>query len=153
MIFYVLFYGYWLILLACAVYCLWRGGWTERVGITLAVAASLLSRLAQLMTDTAWVTPQIGIACIDVAMLGALVALALTSDRFWPIWASSFHLVGLSTHLAKAVDLQIIPLAYSLLSGFWGYPVLGSMVLGSYRHHREVLRDEVRPQGAGSQSS
>lgn len=149
----MLFYGYWLILLACAIYCLWRGGWTERVGVVLAVAASVLSRLAQLMSDTAWIAPQIGIACIDVVMLSALVALALTSDRFWPIWASSFHLVGLSTHLAKAVDTQIVPLAYSLLSGFWGYPVLGLMVLGSYQHHREALRDELRRQGASARFS
>lgn len=72
--------------------------------------------------------------------------IALTCNRYWPLWATAFHSIGVLTHLAVFFDKSIVPQAYATGQGMWAYPVLAALVLGSERCRR--LRNHPQPRSA-----
>ena len=93
----------------------------------------LLAALASPLVETnAFVQAEIGILLIDGSLLAYLLVLALRSDRFWPMWAAGFQIVGTSIHGASIADPAIWPFAYATAQVFWSYPVLFSLLFGSW---------------------
>jgi hypothetical protein len=115
------------LLLAVAV-ALWRGGWPERTAALAVLAASFASPLVE---SSLFASPEYGILAVDLLLLGWLGALALATDRFWPLWATGFHLVGTIIHVARMVDPTVVPPAYAMGQVFWSYPVLGALAWGA----------------------
>ena len=107
---------------------LWRGGRPERSAAVAVTAASFASPLLQ---SGLFASPQYGILTVDVLLLGWLGLLALTAPRFWPMWATGFHLVGTITHVARMVDPTVVPPAYAIGQALWSYPVLAALTVGS----------------------
>ncbi len=118
------------LVLCCALALLW-GGRPERVGAGLMFAGSMLSWAALEFFATFHASVESGILIVDIALLAGLGTLALASDRYWPLWATGFHLVGLTTHVAVLADRAIAPLAYAHALGLWSYLTLFSLALGS----------------------
>jgi hypothetical protein len=115
-------------LLATVALALWRGGWPERTAAVAVLAASFASPFVQ---SDLFASPEYGILAVDLLLLGWLGALALATDRFWPLWATGFHLVGTVIHVARMVDPTVVPPAYALGQVFWSYPVLAALATGS----------------------
>ena len=115
------------ILGACGV-ALWRGGWPER---TAALAIFAASSATPFVESSLFASPEYGILAVDVMLLGWLGALALLTDRFWPLWATGFHLVGTIIHVARMVDPTVVPPAYAIGQVFWSYPVLAALASGA----------------------
>ena len=115
------------LLLAVAV-ALWRGGWPERSAATAVLLASFASPLVE---SSLFASPEYGILAVDLMLLGWLGALALFTDRFWPLWAAGFHLVGTIIHVARMVDPTVMPSAYAVGQVFWAYPVLLALASGT----------------------
>ena len=107
------------------------GGRPERIGAGLMFGGSMLSWAALEYFGIFHSSVEIGILIIDLAMLAGLVALALLSDRYWPLWATGFHLVGVVTHIAVIADKAVAPLAYAHVLGLWSYLTLLSLALGT----------------------
>jgi len=107
---------------------LWKGGWPERSGAIAIFAASTASPLVE---SSLFASPEYGILAVDLMLLGWLGALALFSDRFWPLWAAGFHLVGTIIHVARMVDPSVMPSAYAIGQVFWAYPVLLALASGT----------------------
>lgn len=103
------------------------------------VAATILTIVAGSFKP-AWDEPQTGIFLVDLMMLAALVNLALYSDRFWPIWVTSFHLIAVTIHLATAVDRSVGALAYANAAEFWAYPMLVTLAYGTWNHRRLIRK-------------
>src|SRR5690348_8693069 len=93
-----------LILLGCCGYAILAGGRDERIGAAIMLAGSALTVAAALLPDFSWRTARLGVTLVDLTVLGALLALALRTDRFWPLWMTAFHLIAVATHLAILVD-------------------------------------------------
>ncbi|QLC20863.1 hypothetical protein HFP51_00875 [Parasphingopyxis sp. CP4] len=123
-------------LVACCGYALGFGGTTERVGAAMMVAALSLTSLALYLFGTFYQTADVAIILIDVALLAGLIALALFSDRSWPLWASAFHMVGTVTHMALLGNAVIAPIAYAHTLGLWYYLTLLSLLIGTINYHR-----------------
>jgi hypothetical protein len=81
---------------------------------------------------------EFGIFAVDVACLAAFTYAALISDRFWPLWVSGFQLTTTFGHIFKAVDSQLLPLAYAAALRFWGYPILIMLAIGVWRSQRRL---------------
>lgn len=145
MVFYVLFYGYWLILLSASGYCFLKGGWPERVGAGVMVAGSILSGLSQLVHDTHFEAVFPGVLLTDIVVAGAFVWLSLRSTRFWPIWCASLQLLAVASHFMPMFDPHIVRLAYAIVQGFWAYPMLGLMTWSARLHGRGVDIEARRP--------
>jgi hypothetical protein len=107
---------------------LWKGGWPERSTAIALLCASLATPLVE---SSVFSSPEYGILAVDLLLLGWLGALALGTDRFWPLWATGFHLVGTVIHVARMVDPTVVPNAYALGQVFWSYPVLAALASGA----------------------
>jgi urea transporter len=108
-----------------------HGGESERWGAAIIFIGAVLSLPAQTLFGSHWDSPEYGLLTVDVLALIAFVALALRSNRFWPLWVTSFQVIAVVTHLATMADHLILPRAYSIAQPFWGYPMLLALVLGT----------------------
>jgi len=122
---------YWSFLAACVSYA-WRyGGGSERIGAAIIGIGSLVSVAASSPMTVRFRSVELGIFVTDVVVLAAFLLLALRSERYWPLWATGFHVVGVATHTAIIIDPKIVPPAYAIAQGFWAYPMLVAIVLGT----------------------
>src|ERR1700712_4461788 len=98
-------YGIWTVvfLTVCGA-ALWRGGADER-------AAAIAMLIAWLVTVVVYGrqggTPEGGMLGVDCVLLIVLMAIALQSDRYWPMFAAGFHLLSVVVHLARMADRTI----------------------------------------------
>jgi hypothetical protein len=129
-----------ILLLLCCGYALWHGGEPERVGAAIYLVGVLLTHAAASAVARPFSSMEVGILLVDFTMLIALLALALLAARFWPIWATALHAVSTAGHAVKLVDPTIIPWAYAFVLAFWSYPMLLLLVIGTWNHHRRVVR-------------
>ena len=118
---------------ACG-FALWRGGWPERLVAMASLAAWLATRLAYNYGD--WIDPQWGILAVDVAFLGVLIYLALTTDRSWLLFAAAFQLLGVAIHVAITIDHAIRAVAYIQALIIWSYLVLLALAIGTWSQSR-----------------
>jgi hypothetical protein len=123
---------------AVAVAAVVHGGRDERLAALALVAATVLSPLMQ---RQGFAGPETGILIVDSLLFVALVAIAVRSRRFWPIWAAGFHLCALAVHVAAARLPNLLPAAYAETLVIWSYPVLAAVLLGTLI---EVRGERVR---------
>ena len=108
----------------------WKwGGLDERLAALGFIAATVASNLAN---QSSYLKTETGILAIDILLFAGLLALALRSDRFWPMWAAAFQLVGTTVHLASMVETGSFAWAYAVGLIFWSYPVMISLTLGTW---------------------
>jgi len=82
-----------------------------------------------------------GIMVVDVIAFVAFTYAALISDRFWPLWVSGLQLTTSMGHVLKAVDANLMPLAYAAALRFWAYPILIILAIGTWRSHHRTLKE------------
>ncbi|MEA3043143.1 MAG: hypothetical protein QOH47_981 [Sphingomonadales bacterium] len=130
---------YWSFLALCSVFILARGGAPERVGILIAIVASVLST-ASVTRDlaTRFSSLEAGVFIIDLVTLAAFLALVAWADRFWPLWVAGMHIVSVVTHAAVMIDASVLPRVYAFTEALWCYPILVAMVIGTIRHRRRL---------------
>ena len=124
-------------LIASCGYALRFGGRTEKGGALLVIAASVLSWPAITVLGRNWQSPEVALILVDLAVLAGFLVLALRSRSFWPLWATGFHLVSVTTHIARVVQPAIVPIAYAAGEQLWAYPVIIALVLGTMHHRRQ----------------
>jgi hypothetical protein len=79
---------------------------------------------------------------IDLLVLIALVAVALRSDRFWPLWVAGLQLTISLSHVLKAIQPDLLPLAYAAAERFWSYPTLIILFIGAWRQHQRRISEQ-----------
>ena len=130
---------FWAILLLTCGYALWRGRKYEQMAATICIAASVISVLARAPLHERYSGVEVGDLLIDTTVLLAFVAIALKSDRFWPLWVAGLQLTISMSHLFKAIDANLLPLAYAAAERFWSYPTLVIIAIGAWRQHRRYM--------------
>ena len=138
-------YLYYMFLLVCCAHAIFRGARTEYFGAAIMVAGSLSTLAIAKMVENSWTGVEAGMLAVDMIALAALIALALRSDRFWPMWATAFHLLAVSIHTAMAVAPQITPWAFATVAAFWAYPMLLALAIGSHEHAPILANRETDP--------
>lgn len=133
-----------LLLLACG-YALVRGRKYERLAAVVFLAATILSVVSRQALQVRYLTLDMGEVVIDSAVLIAVVAIALFSDRFWPLWVAGLQLVASTAHILKAITVDLPPWAYAIAERFWSYPILVILFIGAWRQHRRRLREPSEP--------
>jgi hypothetical protein len=88
-----------------------------------------------------------GVLAVDMLTFGAFTFVALTSDRFWPLWVSGFQLTTSVGHVVKAVQPDLLSLAEPAAFRLWSYPILIILTIAVYRS-REHPRQESPPKPA-----
>lgn len=126
------------VLLAVCGYAMIRGGRPERIGAGINFLATAISNVFRLL-DVAHLAPADSvITSIDVAVAGSFYWLAITTIRFWPIWAAGFALSDIFMSILGGL-LPSVPLfAYHTQLGIYAYLALGALALGTYRLPRNA---------------
>ena len=140
---------FWIVLASVCGYALWRGGRFEKIAAMAMLAAAGASVLVKPETMRAYHHVEGGTLLIDMLLLGVLVALALSTPRTWPAWAAGFHLAAVITHAVMTISPSVLPAAYALVQGFWAYPVLGALLVGTINVRAAQLPDEPLREPAG----
>jgi hypothetical protein len=123
---------FYLCCLAVTCYIGWRrGGRSEKAGVLIILTASVLTIMVQQSSLFDWRTDRLTLIGLDVVVLFAFFILALRTRRFWPLWATAFHLIAVCSHIVIFLEPHGILQAYALLQGFWAYPIMLSIILGS----------------------
>lgn len=134
--------GFIFALLMCVGYASLYGGRTGRAGSIIFLLATALTALGTQWNPT-WGSTSYAVFAVDSGCLLLLAALAIHSNRFWPIWAVGFQLVAVATHVATLWIPDIVPKAYQAILSFWSIPILWVMVAGT-RKDRKYERDAAR---------
>lgn len=131
-------------LVACSCgYALVRGGAPERVAALTVLAGVGLSVASVPIGYHRFVGVEIDILVLDLTMLIAFQALALTANRFWPMWIAGLQQATVLVHFAKLLAPDIFPLGYAMGLRGWAYMTLVLLAVGTWRH-----RDRLRLRGA-----
>lgn len=121
-------------LTVCSGLALWRGRRVERIAGVAMILAWFATPLVQNAHQT--LGPQAGVVIVDVLLLLVLLILALTSDRWWPMAAAAFQGVAALTHLAAAIDTQIVPRAYFVAGSLLSYLTMAALLVGAVNARR-----------------
>ncbi len=132
---------FWAILALTCGYALWRGNRYEQLAALICIAASAISVVLRAPLHERYMGVEVGDLGVDTFVLLAFVAIALRSDRFWPLWVAGLQLTISMSHFFKAVDVGLMPRAYAAAERFWSYPTLLIIAVGAWRAHRR-RRDE-----------
>jgi hypothetical protein len=108
----------------------WAAGGSEgRWNAAMLVAAAVLSIPASHL-DYGWSRTQLPVLAIDLTLLAGLIAMAMRSRSYWPLWMVAFQLISVTTHVATVAQPALKPLIYFALQSFWSLPLLLVMVAG-----------------------
>ena len=129
---------YWAYLLLIFGYAFWRGSRPERMAAAACLLATITTVVVIPPVSLRYSSPDLTLLAIDLAMLAAFTAIALTSDRFWPLWVAGLQLTMTMSHLMKAINSDLIPRVYAAASIFWSYPILLLILIGTWRAHRRA---------------
>ena len=114
-------------------YAIRRGGQPERAVAAMVVAAVCVTTLLPRSHYAEIVWP---LLAIDGVMLAGLLLVALSADRFWPLYFAAVHLLAVTLHGVRAYDPTILPNVYARLGGLLAYPTLVILAIGTWRHRR-----------------
>jgi hypothetical protein len=116
------------------------GGRDERMTVGFILLAIIGTHFALSGMGERYHAAELRVLAVDALLAVALIALALRSDRFWPIWAASFHLLAVYTHLSILLAERIAPLPYGIIAGTWAFPTQGALLIGAWGHYRRSRR-------------
>jgi hypothetical protein len=138
---------YHLLLVAVAAYAFLRGRSDERMAAAICIIATIATRLVLSPVTSRYSGIEFGVFIVDLLTLAGFVAIALRTDRFWPLWVAGVQLTTLVAHMLKAIKIDLLPHAYAAAGRFWVYPIFLIIVVGTWRSHQRRL-DERRAKAA-----
>ncbi len=130
------------LLLATFAFAMWRGRSDEKLAAIACVLAIVATRAAISPLAERYTGVETGLLTVDLALLAAFVAIALRSERFWPLWIAGLQLTNSMAHLMKVAESDLMPRAYAAAAIFWSYPILLIIIVGTWRSHRRSRRLE-----------
>ena len=131
-----------LLLFATCGYALVYGRQDAKIVGAVCIAASI----ASLAVASRYSGVEIGVLIIDLLTLAVFVFVALRSDRFWPLWISGLQLTTTIGHLLKAIELDLVPIAYAVALRFWAYPILIILAVATWRSRRGLQLERAPAQ-------
>jgi hypothetical protein len=126
----------WLANLLTALLCgfsLWKGGSEERLfTFTLLANAALTIGLR----DLSWPHVQWQTFVLDAVTLAVFLAVSFRTERYWPLFATGFQVLGVVTHMAKLIDPSLQQWAYLTAGIIWTYLQMFAIAAGAWNSWR-----------------
>jgi hypothetical protein len=109
---------------------------------------TLLASFASFALFSRYTDVESGVLVVDLLTFAAFTAVALKSDRFWPLWISGLQLTTSFGHLIKAWEDQLVPLAYAIALRSWSYPIQIILAVAVWRsQRRDIPNHRAAPSG------
>ena len=132
-----------LFLALVVLYALLRGSRDERHVALICLVGAVLTTLVLSPLAERFESVETPVMLVDLAVLAGFIAVALRSERFWPLWISGLQLTTIMGHVLKEVDLDLLPRAYGAALNFWAYPIVLILAIGTWRTQRRVTRERT----------
>ena len=133
---------YWLLLSAVSGYAFLRGRVDERLAAVICIVATFVTWLFNSPLQQRFSGVEVGVLAADMVALIGFTALALRSERFWPLWVAGLQLTTILAHALKAIHLDLVPQAYAAAARFWVYPIFLIIIIGTWRSHQRTRREQ-----------
>jgi hypothetical protein len=117
------------------IYAFLRGGREEKTAAIGAIVGAYLTFLTVGLLRIRYTQVELPLLLIDAGIFVLLLAIALRSKKFWPLWLTSFTGVELVSHLAPLMP-KMLPETYYSAVALWGYPKLIVLAFGVANHGR-----------------
>lgn len=99
----------------------------------IVAVTTLVASLASLFLMSRYTGVELGVFVVDILVLLAFAAVALKSDRFWPLWIAGMQLTTTFGHALRAWDDQMVPIAYAVALRSWSYPIQVILIVAVWR--------------------
>ena len=134
------------LLTVVVVYAFVSGRRPERIGATVMLVGTILTRFAWSAGPGRFAHVEIGVLAVDIGAFVAWALLAIRTNRNWTLWLAAFQLVALLGHLAKLIDPGMLQAGYAFLLMAWSYPMLLTILLGTrtQQKRRRAAAGEAR---------
>lgn len=127
---FVFFYG---LLILVVVIAAWRGTRDERLAALTCLLGTVLTTLVTPAISERYSQFEAALFLVDLMVFVAFLAIALRSDRFWPLWVAGLQLTATAVHLLKLARPDLMPFVVGAALAFWSYPILVVIAVGSWR--------------------
>jgi len=137
------------VLLGVTGYAWVRGGLPERIGAGINLVASFATTALRLIDPHFYARGETVVLGIDVAVAAAFFWLAVSTIRYWPLWASGFALGNVIASITAPLVPAAPLFAYHTSLGAYAYLALGALFLGTYHLPRDAapaIRNGFRSQ-------
>jgi hypothetical protein len=126
-------------------YALLCGRTDARIVALVCIAANFASAWIKAPVNSSYSSFETGVFAVDILTFLAFTYVALTSDRFWPLWVSGLQLTTSLGHIMKLFESDLMPLAYAAALRFWSYPILIILAIAVWRSQRRARREGLVP--------
>lgn len=126
------------LLIANCGYALAAGGKPERLAAGMILAATILSKLVALSIFGHFHGFEPNVFEVDLALLLGLTGLALSTDRYWPIWMTALHGYTIIAHLGALANPGTVFPVYMINSALMSYPIVTLLGVATFRHRQRI---------------
>lgn len=127
------------LILGVAVFVFARGGLDEKIAITILVLGSAAT-LGVYAFRQSFVDPSPLLFVTDSLVLGAVLALAYRSSRFWPLPVASLQIASFLALLTPLISEGLLSYALGVAQGLWAYPQMALIIIGTVRRRNRMKR-------------
>ena len=121
-------------------YAFLRGSRDEQYVGIICLVGTLATSLVLSPLGERFKSVEVSAIAVDLAVLVGFLVVALRSARFWPLWVAGLQLTTIMGHFLKGLDNNLLPRAYGIALGFWAYPIVFILAIGTWRSHRRALK-------------
>ena len=132
-----------ILLALVALYALLRGGRDERLVGIICVVGTFATQFVLPPVHERFEMVETQAVMVDIAVFAGFLAIALRSERFWPLWVAGLQLTTIMGHLLKRIDIELLPRAYAASLTFWAYPIILILAIGTWRHQRRARANKA----------
>lgn len=131
-------YVFWALYVVAVGWALWKGGEPERAGAAVMLYLFVVQATAYAIQQPRYVeVDEISFLADAIAVVG-FCFIAIHANRVWPLVAGALQLLSLAFHFARAVNPEVIGLAYGLMKSGPTAFVLLMLLLGTIFHQRRL---------------
>ena len=119
-------------------YALTRGSRDERQVAIICLVGAVVTTLVLSPLRERFATVEVSVLVVDLLVFVGFLAVAVRSERFWPLWVAGLQLTTIMGHLLKGVESDLLPRAYAASLNFWAYPIVLILGIGTWRSERRA---------------
>ena len=120
------------VLVTTCFYAAMRGGRPERIGAGINIVASGLTTALRLANSYFYGPGELIVLSIDALVVAGFYWLAISTTRFWPIWAFGFAVANIFVSMAGGIIPKTPLFAYHTGLGLYAYLALASLAMGTF---------------------
>lgn len=126
-----------LMLVSCG-YSVLAGGRDGRAAVAMLLSAALMTLMITGFTQDRW-----AVALVDAVLFAGLVALAIRSNHYWPLWLAGLHGAAMATQIVSHLNPDLPYKIYHAVVAFWSIPMQVVIVVGILLDRRAVNHVEI----------